>query len=84
MSNLLRLMGLLALVLAIPIIPFLFAGDEIESLVAGWLSPPPSPSTIFWIVIAVLATDIFLPVPSSLVSTLAGVHLPLLVAILAS
>ncbi len=59
-------------------------GDRIEAAVALWLSPPPSDSMVFLLVVAVLATDIFLPVPSSVVSTLAGAQLSIPQATLAS
>jgi uncharacterized membrane protein YdjX (TVP38/TMEM64 family) len=84
MVKLLRASVLIAALLAIPVLPFLLFGGRIETLIASWLSPPPSPSAVFWVVVLVLSTDIFLPVPSSLVSTLAGVELAVPLATLAS
>jgi uncharacterized membrane protein YdjX (TVP38/TMEM64 family) len=84
MSKLARVATLIALALLIPVVPFLLWHESFEALVARWLSPPPSSSTIFLLVVAVLATDVFLPVPSSFVSTLAGTQLDVGLATLAS
>jgi membrane protein DedA with SNARE-associated domain len=84
MGKLLRASVLIAAVLAIPVVPFLFFGKSIETTVAGWFSPAPSNRAVFLIVVGVLATDVFLPVPSSLVSTLGGAHLSIPLAIFAS
>lgn len=59
-------------VLLIPIIPFLFFGARIED----WLkqmseNPPPDYVVSAW-VIGLLSTDILLPIPSSVVSTMSG------------
>lgn len=65
-------MLLIAVMLAIPILPFLAFGDSAESRIASWLDRSPSPGVSATMVIGLLASDIFLPVPSSLVSTFAG------------
>lgn len=70
--DLLRPMLPMILVLAIPIVPFLLFGAEMEARLERWKADPPSAPVIAATVIALLATDVFLPVPSSLVSTLAG------------
>jgi uncharacterized membrane protein YdjX (TVP38/TMEM64 family) len=70
--RLFRWMLLIALVLAIPVIPFLAFGDSAESRIAGWLDGSLSPGAAAALVIGLLAADIFLPVPSSIVSTFAG------------
>jgi uncharacterized membrane protein YdjX (TVP38/TMEM64 family) len=84
MAKLLRASLLIAAVLAVPIVPFLLFGGRFEEAVEGWFSPPPSESTVFLIVAAVLATDVFFPVPSSLVSTVAGMQLSIPLATMAS
>ncbi len=84
MPNSPRLLLIVLLAVLVPIIPFLLFGDSIETWVRSWLEPPPSHTTMVSLVIAVLATDIFLPVPSSLVSTVAGVELGIAAATLAS
>jgi uncharacterized membrane protein YdjX (TVP38/TMEM64 family) len=63
---------LIAIVLAIPILPFLGFGETLEARMTGWLSGTLPPATVAWLVIGLLASDIFLPVPSSVVSTFAG------------
>jgi uncharacterized membrane protein YdjX (TVP38/TMEM64 family) len=60
------------LVLAVPIVPFLLFGEQIEASLSAWRASGQSPAIVAAVVIALLATDIFLPIPSSLVSTLAG------------
>ena len=60
-------------VLAVPIVPFLIFGqDRVETVLAQWRQSPPPLAIVASAVVALLATDIFLPIPSSLVSTLAG------------
>jgi len=61
------------IVLAIPIVPFLLFGQErVERQLQDWRERPPPPVYVAAAVIALLASDIFLPIPSSAVSTLAG------------
>jgi uncharacterized membrane protein YdjX (TVP38/TMEM64 family) len=57
------------------VVPFLFFGGYFESLGARWQSAPPSPPVTASLVIALLATDILLPIPSSIINTLAGSQL---------
>jgi uncharacterized membrane protein YdjX (TVP38/TMEM64 family) len=71
----LRSLFLLVVLLAIPIIPFLFFGSTIESWIEQWRKEPATGPATAGIVVASLATDIFLPVPSSLISTIGGVRL---------
>lgn len=84
MGKLVRASLLIAVVLAVPIVPFVFWGERLERWLTEWLTPPPAGQTIFWLTTAVLSTDVFLPVPSSLVSTLAGTVLSIPLATLAS
>jgi len=69
---------ILAVALAVPIVPFLAFGDALEAKVSTWFDPPPAPLTVALVTVGVLAADILLPVPSSLVSTVAGARLGLL------
>jgi len=71
-SSLFRWLLLIAVVLAVPIAPFLVFGDSAETQIATWLDSSLSPETAAVLVIGLLASDIFLPVPSSLVGTFAG------------
>lgn len=66
---------ILTLVLAVPVLPFVLLGDRVEPWIAAWFDPPPSPLAMWWLVAAALATDVLLPVPSSLISTLSGAKL---------
>ena len=59
-------------VLAVPIVPFLLFGEQIETALTTWKEHPPAAWIVSLVVVGLLATDIFLPIPSSLVSTLAG------------
>jgi uncharacterized membrane protein YdjX (TVP38/TMEM64 family) len=63
---------MLTIVLAIPIVPFLMAGDRVEGWMASWLDARSSHVAAAAIVAGLLSTDVFLPVPSSLVSTFGG------------
>lgn len=67
-----RQLLLIAAVLAVPIVPFLICGEKLEAGITGWLNAKLSPSTVAVAVIGLLASDILLPVPSSVVSTFAG------------
>ncbi len=75
---------LICLVLLVPIIPFLSFGESLEAMIAHWLDPPPRPAVIALLTVAILSSDILLPVPSSLVSTVAGAQLGAIAATLAS
>ena len=79
-----KMFWIVALSLLVPIVPFVLFGDLVEAQVREWLDPDAPPGTVIAMVIAVLSTDIFLPVPSSFVSTLAGTRLGIGVATLAS
>jgi uncharacterized membrane protein YdjX (TVP38/TMEM64 family) len=70
--QLLRPMLPMIVVLAVPIVPFLLVGNEVEAALEGWRKNPPPAAIIAAGVVALLATDVFLPIPSSLVSTMAG------------
>lgn len=84
MRDLWRPLLIICLALLVPIVPFIGFGDSIDTRVAAWLDPPPPPLTIALGTIAILSTDIFLPVPSSAVSTVAGAQLGIVGATLAS
>jgi uncharacterized membrane protein YdjX (TVP38/TMEM64 family) len=66
------------LVLALPIVPFVLVGDRLEGWFTALFDPPPSAATMWWLVAAAMATDVVLPVPSSMVATLAGAQLGVL------
>ena len=72
MRDLLRPMLPMIAVLLVPIIPFLLFGAQVDAWWQQWQKNPPAPPIVAAMVVGLLATDIFLPIPSSLVSTLAG------------
>ena len=74
MRPLLRASILIGAFLLVPIIPFLFLGESFESQVDAFLRAQAEMSSVTHclLVIAALAIDIFLPIPSSAISTYAG------------
>lgn len=63
---------LVLIALAVPAVPFLLAGPAIENGLKAWLEEHQNRGAIAAGVVAILAIDVLLPVPSSFVSTLAG------------
>jgi uncharacterized membrane protein YdjX (TVP38/TMEM64 family) len=68
----LRSVLIMSLVLAIPIVPFVLWNEAIESWVTQLRAQMPSPTWLATLVVALLASDIVLPIPSSFVCTWAG------------
>jgi uncharacterized membrane protein YdjX (TVP38/TMEM64 family) len=75
---------LVALVLVLPLVLLAFTDESFAALTERWQNTPPSPATLFLAVAAILATDVFLPVPSGPISTLAGSQLGIVAGTLAS
>jgi uncharacterized membrane protein YdjX (TVP38/TMEM64 family) len=69
------LLALAAGAIAVPVIPWILWGARLDHAVADWLDPLPPPAVLAAAEIGVLAADIILPVPSSLVATLGGASL---------
>ncbi|MBY0429999.1 MAG: VTT domain-containing protein, partial [Rhodospirillales bacterium] len=67
-----RWMSLLAALAAAVIIPFLLFGDRMEA-VAAWVAASAAGPAGAALLVGLLAGDILLPVPSSMVSTACGV-----------
>ena len=84
MRRFVRPILIVCLALLVPIIPFLGFGPWLEDLVAAWLDPPPPSGVLAALVVGLLASDILLPIPSSVVSTAAGAQLGIVVAVAAS
>lgn len=72
MWQLIRPMLPMVVILAIPIVPFLLWGESLEASLQQWREHPPAAPWVALAVIGLLASDIFLPVPSSVVSAVAG------------
>lgn len=62
-------------VLAVPLVPYFLFGAQLEAWLARWHEHPPAWPLVAATVVLLLATDVFLPIPSSVVSTLAGSQL---------
>lgn len=75
MQDFLRPLLLLSIVLMVPVIPLLIWGELFTHSLAVWQESPPSRGVIGTAIVAVLAADIFLPIPSGPISTLAGAEL---------
>jgi len=69
------MLGIVALSLAMPIVPFVLWGEPIEIAVQQWHATGPNQPSIAGAVFGLLVLDIFLPVPSSMISTWAGSQL---------
>jgi uncharacterized membrane protein YdjX (TVP38/TMEM64 family) len=69
---------LLCLILLIPVIPFLLLEEQVKSWIESMTGEHTSDVTVGIILFLLLTTDIFLPVPSSVVNTLAGTRLGIL------
>ena len=72
MRELLRTLPLMCIVLLVPIIPFLFMGGQLNDWLRGLSENPPEPAATFALIVGLLATDILLPIPASVISTLSG------------
>jgi uncharacterized membrane protein YdjX (TVP38/TMEM64 family) len=84
MRDLFRSFPLVIAVLLVPIIPFVLLGGRIDEWFDQWKERSHDPWLTAGVVIGVLATDIFLPIPSSMVSTAAGGELGWLLGTVAS
>ncbi len=69
------LVSLTAAAIAVPLVPWLLCGTRLDHAIAAWLDPPPPAAILAAAEVGVLAADILLPVPSSLVATLGGASL---------
>ncbi len=72
MRELLRTLPLMCVVLLVPVLPFLFFGGQFEDWLRGFAEDSPSNSAVIAMVVGLLATDVLLPIPSSVISTLSG------------
>lgn len=75
MRTFVKILILIAVVLAIPIIPFAIWGHSLEQAAQAWEETQPSPMVMAIVLFGLLSLDVLLPVPSSLVNTLAGAKL---------
>ena len=68
MHDLWRPVLLIALVLLVPVLPFLLFGEALET----WIRRIIDDHFSVWFIIVILSTDILLPIPSSMISTMGG------------
>lgn len=66
---------LVTLTLGVVLVPWLIWGDVIEAWVSDALVERQPPPFVAWWIVGLLAADVFLPVPSSIVAVAAGVFL---------
>ena len=82
MSDLTKPLLLIAIVLALPIVPAVVWGEMFGQGIADWQTGPPPAIPFALATAAILASDLFLPIPSSPLMTLAGAQLGWLAATL--
>jgi uncharacterized membrane protein YdjX (TVP38/TMEM64 family) len=75
---------LVAVVLILPLLALLIWGESFAAVLQRWQESPPSDQVLAAAVVAILASDVFLPVPSGPVSTMAGSQLGFVWGTLAS
>jgi uncharacterized membrane protein YdjX (TVP38/TMEM64 family) len=73
--RLLKPLLLVTIVLVLPLAILAFHGEAFADALARWQADPPSRSMLALAVVALLASDVLLPIPSGPVSTLAGSQL---------
>jgi uncharacterized membrane protein YdjX (TVP38/TMEM64 family) len=79
-----RLLLIVVVALLVPVLPFFAFGESLAAAISSWLDPPPPKPIVALVTVGVLAVDVFLPVPSSVVSTFAGSQLGAVAATAAS
>ena len=72
MWQLLRTFPLMLAVLAVPIIPFMIWGESIENEIHEYLGKEANPFVAGLCIVILLSSDVFLPIPSSVLSTVSG------------
>lgn len=72
MRRLLLLIFIVFLTLAVPVIPFVAFGPQLESWLEETVHGVVSPTWAVLLVVGLLSTDVLLPIPSSVLSTLGG------------
>lgn len=75
---------LIAVVLVLPLVLLAVGGESFLSIANAWQDNPPTRTTLALAITAILASDVFLPVPSGPISTLAGSQLGVVTGTLVS
>lgn len=76
-----RLLALVVVLLAVPLLVAAIWGQLLADDIARWQDSPPDNAVLSAVVIGILAADLLLPVPSGPVMTLAGAQLGTLPAV---
>lgn len=79
MRDLIRPMLPMILVLAIPIVPFVLLGEDWQRRIGEWGQSRETQGWTAAVIVGLLASDIFLPIPSSVLCTAAGWQLGVVV-----
>lgn len=72
MRRLLLPISIIVLALAVPVIPFLAFGAQLEAWLDETVHQVVNPTVAALLVVGLLSTDVLLPIPSSVLSTLGG------------
>ena len=72
-----KLWALIGGIVTLPLIPLLFLGEPLNEAAVLWQKQASNPLLMAGLLFCLLALDLFLPVPSSLISTVAGAQLGL-------
>lgn len=75
MRSFLKYLLLVVILLLVPVLPFVAFGAAFEQQMTEWVTRGGTPAQTSGLIVGLLATDILLPVPASLVSTLGGARL---------
>lgn len=75
---------LICLVMLVPILPFLLFGAQVEAWIDDWSKQENAALFTATVIIALLSTDILLPIPSSMISTFGGMELGTIAGTLSS
>ncbi len=75
MPRILRPVLIVLLALLIPIVPFIGFGEQLEARIREWSESKPPHGVVAAAIVGVLTTDVFLPIPSSFISTFGGAEL---------
>jgi uncharacterized membrane protein YdjX (TVP38/TMEM64 family) len=73
--SLLKPLLLVTIVLVLPLAILAFHGEAFSAALASWRADPPPAGALALAVVAILASDVLLPIPSGPVSTFAGSQL---------
>ena len=79
-----KLFQLFTLAVLLSVIPFIVLGQSFEGEIESWFHRTWSQTQLFWLIIGLLAAEIFIPIPSNAVSTCALAILRFFPATLAS